>query len=91
MIETMEFEGKDIDWKMNREEILQTLCKKYAYELEGSPIWVERNSAKGEMNLNLFRVGEKHRVGQIWPKKKDRRMEVVLDKSIIDLMKSQKL
>ncbi len=88
MIETMEFEGKDIDWKMNREEILQTLCKIYSVELEGSPIRVERNSTKGEMNLDLFRIGVTNRVGQIWPKKRDRRIELVLAKDIVDQVKA---
>ena len=82
-------EINEIDWSMSKEEVLQALNRQYSKILEGSDFSIMRNSTKGEMNLDLFKVGEKQRVGQLWPKVRDRRIEIVLARDIVDMIKNE--
>lgn len=77
-----------IDWTVSKEEFLQNLCRQYKKILEGSEFTVSRNSTPREMNLNIYREGEKRRVCQIWPKTRDRRLEITINRDIVDIIKN---
>ena len=78
-----------IDWKMNTEEILQAMCRVLSKELERSPLSAQRNSTPNQQNLDIFMEGHTKRVGQIWPKKTDQKVEFILAKELVEMIKHE--
>ena len=71
---------EDIDWKDDVEGILKQTARILSDILAGTKYSVSRNSTIGEKDVDIFVEGEEKRIGQIWPKKRDRRFELTIPK-----------
>ena len=72
-----------LDWNSDIEGILQKLSHILSVILEGTDYYVRRNAKFGERDVDIFKKGEDRRIGQIWPKKYDQRIELTLPKELI--------
>ena len=71
------------DWNKDIETILQKTTQILSDILDGTGYFVRRNVKFGERDVDIFKIGEDKRVGQIWPKKYDQRFELTLPKELI--------
>lgn len=74
---------KELNWNVDREYILTQQRLILEPILKGTCFKVQRNPTKGEKNLNLYIDGVSQRVGQIWPKKQKRLVNLCLEKEYI--------